>query len=423
MFSNNNQLISTSGSLFYNNIDIASTYTSGIATYASGQAASLNYASGVAIYASGLNLQRVTDNGSATTNAVTITDNNITAASGLFDSLDMTPMAEGDYPPHQEGVVFYDNENHTLSLYNDESDVTLQLGQEEYLRVRNNTGATITNGQAVLITGSHGNAAPTISKAIATSEANSQIVGLATHDIETGSFGYVTTYGIVRNVDTSHCSAGDEVFLSATHAGSGVNVAPTIPNYKVTIGHVIRSHASNGSILVQIGHPKLGGGDLKSETAVALSGVPFVTSIADSNAGGMQTSSEFVYDSGNKRLHLGSGGIKFNDGTIQTTADNDTYVSGVAAYASGQAIVNEADILYVSGEVIKVEGQASYTGLRTGNPARKKMKSFQMNVLQFFEHVATCVKRLHSGGRLKRYRECPVREEREFCLAKFLTQS
>ena len=154
----------------------------------------VSYVSGVAVYGSGHNLQTVSDNGASTTNALTITNNNITASSGLFDSLDMTPLAEASYPAHQEGVAFYDVDNHTLSLYNDEADVTLQLGQEEFLRVRNNTGATITNGAAVLITGSHGNAAPTISGAIATSESASQIVGLATHDIEDNSFGYVTTW-------------------------------------------------------------------------------------------------------------------------------------------------------------------------------------------------------------------------------------
>ncbi len=252
------------------------------------------YISGIAVFASGHNLQSVTDNGNVTTNAITVNNNNITASSGLFDSLDMTPIAEANYPPHQEGVLFYDNENHTLSLYNEEADVTLQLGQEEFLRVRNNTGATSTNGTAVLITGSHGNAAPTISGAIATSESTSQIVGLSTHSIEDSSFGYVTTYGIVRNVDTSHCAAGDEIFLSATEVGSGVNVSPTIPNYKVTIGHVIRSHGANGSILVQIGHPKLGGGDLKSEAELNLSGVPFVTTKSDTTAGGSQTAPLFI---------------------------------------------------------------------------------------------------------------------------------
>ena len=134
-----------------------------IANFASGLAVQneldIVTVSGIAVYASGHDLQSITDNGSTTTNAITVSNNNITASSGLFDSLDMTPLAEANYPAHQEGVVFYDADNHTLSLYNDEADVTLQLGQEEFLRARNNTGATIANGTAVLITGSHGNAA------------------------------------------------------------------------------------------------------------------------------------------------------------------------------------------------------------------------------------------------------------------------
>lgn len=359
------------------------TYVSGVASYASGQSIAnendIVATSGIAAYASGHTLQGVTDNGSATTNSITITNNNIVASSGLFDSLDMTPLAEADYPSHQEGVIFYDSDNHTLSLYNDESDVTLQLGQEEFLRVRNNTGATITNGTAVLITGSHGNAAPAISGAIATLESTSQVVGLATHDIEDSSFGYVTTYGIVRNVDTSHCSDGDEIFLSATQIGSGVNVSPTIPNYKVTVGHVIRSHASNGSILVQIGHPKLGGGDLKSEIELNLSGVPFVTSIADTTAGGSQTDPLFIFDSNNRQLQIGSGiqlldgepsntsNVLYNDGGSlkfnglpvgSVTSSQLDYVSGISVYGSGQSIDNENDIVSVSGVANYASGQA-----------------------------------------------------------------
>ena len=40
------------------------------------------------------------------------------------------------------------------------------------------------------------------------------------------------------------------------------------------------------------------------------------------------------------------------------TADDDTYVSGVAAYASGQAVENEADISYVSGIAVYASGNS-----------------------------------------------------------------
>jgi len=319
---------------------------SGDATLA--RTSDLNAVSGIAVYGSGHTLQTVTDNGASTTNALTITNNNITASSGLFDSLDMTPLGDGSQPAYQEGVVFYDSENHTLSLYNDEADVTLQLGQEEFLRVRNNTGATIQNGTAVLINGAHGNSAPTVSGAIATSEASSQVVGLATHSIEDNSFGYVTTYGIVRDVDTSAFSAGDEIFLSATQIGSGVAVAPVIPNYKISLGHVINSASSNGSILVQVGNPKLGGGDLKSEAPLNISGVPFVTAISDTTAGGSQTDPLFIFDSGNRQLQLGSG-IQLLDGAPSNTS-NVLYNDGGTLSFNGSAVNTDTDTTYTAGD-------------------------------------------------------------------------
>ena len=339
---------------------------SGDATLA--RTSDLNAVSGIAVYGSGHTLQTVTDNGASTTNALTITNNNITASSGLFDSLDMTPLGNGSQPAYQEGVVFYDSENHTLSLYNDEADLTLQLGQEEFLRVRNNTGATIQNGTAVLINGVHGNSAPTVSGAIATSEADSQVVGIATHSIEDSSFGYVTTYGIVRDVDTSAFSAGDEIFLSATQIGSGVAVAPAIPNYKISLGHVINSASSNGSMLVQVGNPKLGGGDLKSEAPLNISGVPFVTSISNTTAGGSKTDPLFIFDSGNRQLQLGSG-IQLLDGAPSNTSNvlyndggtlsfNGSAVGGASLTAGSGIVIDGSDKINVYG------GSGHFVGLQ-----------------------------------------------------------
>jgi len=79
------------------------------------------------------------------------------------DGIDFNPIANGSQPSHQEGRVFYDLDNHSLAIYNDEAEVTLQVGQEEYLRVRNNTDGTIFNGEAVRIIGSQGTQ-PTIDK-------------------------------------------------------------------------------------------------------------------------------------------------------------------------------------------------------------------------------------------------------------------
>ncbi len=224
----------------------------------------------------------------------------ITQGAGNFDSIDFDPTVG---LPHKEGRLFYDSDNFTLSLYNEESDVSLQIGQEAYLRVRNNTISTISNGDTVRIDSSQGTH-PTIELASANSESNSQVVGLATHDIAPSSFGYVTTYGIVRGINTTGYSAGDEVHLSV-NSGEFTSGDIVSPNYRVSVGHVLRSHQNEGSVLVQVGQPKLGGGDVKNLKTANVSGVPFFEQ-AINGAGILCSSNNFVFDSGNARLGIGT---------------------------------------------------------------------------------------------------------------------
>ena len=226
----------------------------------------------------------------------------ITSGTGNFDSVDF--KSDASSVPYQEGRLFYDSTNKALATYNDEVGITLQIGQEQYIRVRNNIGSTINNGQTVRINGSHGDQAPTVVLASADSEENSQSIGLATHDISNNSFGYVTTHGVVRDLNTLTFSAGDEIFL-AIESGALTGVKPVSPNYQMPIGHVIRSHGSAGTVLVEPGSPKLGGGDVKNLGSVNVSGVNFYSQSAN-GAGILGSSSDFVYDSGNDRVGIGT---------------------------------------------------------------------------------------------------------------------
>ena len=224
-----------------------------------------------------------------------------------------------DAPAYKEGRIFYDNEAKALAVYNDEADITLQLGQEEYLRVRNNTSNVIANGEAVFITGSQGTW-PEVAPAIASNEPQSHVIGLATHEIGVSSFGYVTTYGIVRDVDTSDFSDGDEVYLSPEISGGLTGVSPIAPNYKSAVGHVIRSHPNNGTILVVIEPPKLGGGDVKSLGNFQESGIAFIDLVAGSDAAIISSNTGLSYDSGNQILQVDAGGVRFPDGLTQKNA-------------------------------------------------------------------------------------------------------
>lgn len=161
----------------------------------------------------------------------------------------LTPSAA---PAHSEGRIWYDSTSKALSYYNEEADVTVNLGQENIVRVRNTTGSTITNGQAVYINGSLGAALPTVALAQADALATSRTIGLATHDIENNTTGYVCTLGLVNNLDTSGFSAGDVLYLSTSTAGGLVNTRPTT-GFAAVVGYCTVSNVSVGQIKVQPG--------------------------------------------------------------------------------------------------------------------------------------------------------------------------
>lgn len=153
-------------------------------------------------------------------------------------------------PSHIEGLIFYDNENKTISLMTSVPGVVLQIGQEQYLRARNDQGAQINNGQAIYISGSAGDIA---NVKLAKADAMPMVcaVALATENVAIGEIGFFTTFGIVRDIDTSGLSVGD-VWLSPTIAGGLTNIKPTAPDIPVLIGCVINVHAIHGQVLVNI---------------------------------------------------------------------------------------------------------------------------------------------------------------------------
>jgi len=155
-------------------------------------------------------------------------------------------------PAYVPGRLFYNSGQMALSYYNEEADVTLNIGQDNYIRVRNNSGSTITNGQIVRISGAHGAIAPTIGLAKADSHDNLGSVGVATHDIENNSFGYVTAQGKVHGLNTSAFTEGAIIYLSSITFGAYTQTHPAAPSYEIPIGIVIRQHSSHGIIYVTI---------------------------------------------------------------------------------------------------------------------------------------------------------------------------
>jgi len=150
-----------------------------------------------------------------------------------------------DPPTVAEGKVFYDQNKHALSVYSD-VDMTLNLGQEEIIRVLNNSGAVIPNATPVYVTGASGGL-PTIDLAQANLYSTASVPGVTTHEILNGEEGFITHAGTTGG-DFSTFAVGDLLYVSETVAGEMVTVAPDIVT---KLGFVV-DNTADGSMIVKI---------------------------------------------------------------------------------------------------------------------------------------------------------------------------
>ncbi len=141
----------------------------------------------------------------------------------------------------------------TADLWMPGGNVKLSLGQEMYVprRCKNETWVTIPNWYVVYINWVSGQT-PTIIWADASLEAtSSKTIGLATEDISNNQSWYVTTYWIVRGLNTLAYPVWTALWLSET-TWAFTDTRPSAPAHAVFIGYVLRSHATEWEIFVTI---------------------------------------------------------------------------------------------------------------------------------------------------------------------------
>jgi len=164
--------------------------------------------------------------------------------------------------PTTDGSLYYNDTDGTLDLKLKGGNVTLQIGQEQVVRVVNKTATSITlleaNYQAVRITGAQGQRMK-VDLAQATNDVlSAETIGLVTETIANNQEGFITTSGIVRGINTTGSLQsetwldGDILYLSPTVAGRLTKVKPTAPNHLIIIGYVIYAHITQGTIFVKV---------------------------------------------------------------------------------------------------------------------------------------------------------------------------
>lgn len=136
------------------------------------------------------------------------------------------------------------------------------------ITVKNDSGATISKGKAVMSVGAVGDR---IQVALANADGSVSsrfILGLASENIADGEEGYVNLLGDVTNLDTSAYNVGTVLYIDPTTPGNLTSTEPTSPALDLAVAIVTRSHASTGRLFVRMWNQ---GMDLAEINDVAIS--------------------------------------------------------------------------------------------------------------------------------------------------------
>jgi len=240
---------------------------------------------------------------------------------------------------------------------------TIDQAKNLITEIYNNTGATLTKGTIVYITGGQGNL-PTVSKALATTDATSaQTYGVVQTDITNMNNGFVVVAGRLTDIDTQAYSNGTQLYLSPTTAGTWTSTKPTAPNHMVYVGIIVRSHPTQGVV------------EIKIQNGLELIELADVSALTPSNNDGLfWEASTSLWKNKSIATILGytpqaqlngTGFVKASGTTI--TYDNSTYLTTSAASTTYLPMVlsSTANVVDINGQQFNIWGSAGgYTSGR-----------------------------------------------------------
>ena len=151
------------------------------------------------------------------------------------------------------GRVGWDVESGTLKVGMIGDDVCLNLGQEMFIYVKNISGATILNGTPVYVSNDGNSINANIEIDMADADIQDtcrKTLAMATEDILNNDFGYVTTFGLVRDINTAGYDEGAEVYVK--QGGGYTNIKPALPASVTKLGFCVRVHAVEGIIFINV---------------------------------------------------------------------------------------------------------------------------------------------------------------------------
>ena len=170
----------------------------------------------------------------------------IQIARGTFSNIDSSKgdLLDGELAYAKDLNQLYMKEGSTLQQVTAEP-------EQLYVEVHNDTGATLTKGKVVHVSGTHSNGKPTVALADATTaDSKFPAIGLVSADIADAAEGRILISGILSGLNTNAFNAGDSLYLSAT-VGDLTATRPTASTDKVQkVALCTRKHATAGDVLV-----------------------------------------------------------------------------------------------------------------------------------------------------------------------------
>jgi hypothetical protein len=156
--------------------------------------------------------------------------------------------------------------------YGVNSDVTLQIGQEQLIHVK--AEEDIKNGQAVYASGASGTGSGNITVRLYRAGAGDieelYFIGVATQDIATNEFGFVSTFGKVRGVKVADTRASDDpqalsannegwdigtiLYVSPAEAGKYTQTKPVAPDKDIPVVMIISENGNQRTFFTRYEH-------------------------------------------------------------------------------------------------------------------------------------------------------------------------
>lgn len=153
--------------------------------------------------------------------------------------------------PTTVGTLHWDSTFGALSYLMENGNITQEIGESQYIYIK--ASATITKGQVIMFTGSVGGSGVLTGAPATGITDGSYIMGIAAEAIANNNFGFVQTFGTLRNINTTGYVDGDILWYNPSVTGGFTKTLPTFPAVQVQVAAVSNGgSAGGGTIFIRV---------------------------------------------------------------------------------------------------------------------------------------------------------------------------